>query len=293
MHDTEDFYFSSGDGLRLYCRVFEPTVGSGTAVLCLPGLTRNSRDFAALAAHLQQRGHRVLTPDLRGRGRSAYDPDWRHYQPATYADDLWALLAAQNLNRCAIIGTSLGALLAMLMAAQRPAMIEGIVLNDAGPEIERAGLERIMRYTGRDQPVDSWEHAAAQAEATYGAALPGLGPAQWLDYARRGWRENAEGKPEPDMDPNIGAALRANSDAAAPDLWPLYAQLRALPILAIRGALSDILSAATLARMAREKPDLHQLTVPHRGHAPLLDEPECLRAIDDFLAMLPRADAPQ
>lgn len=282
-----EFFYASADGLKLYCRDFETRASESlTPVLCLPGLTRNSRDFETLAEHLNRQGHRVLTPDLRGRGKSGHDRNWHNYQPAIYAADLWKLLDELNTERCAIIGTSLGALLAMLMAAQQPQRIAGIVLNDAGPEIAREGLERIARYTGLHSAVESWEQAAAQAEATYGAALPGLSPAQWMAYARRAYRENAEGRPEPDMDPNIGTALRANSDANAPDLWPLYAQLRDKPTLAIRGATSDILSAETFARMAREKPDLYQVTVPDRGHAPLLDEPESLRAIDDFLAEL-------
>lgn len=145
--NARDFFYGSGDGLQLYCRIFEPASFRLT-VLCLPGLTRNSRDFTALAQHLGQR-YRVLTPDLRGRGRSAADPHWQNYQPVTYVADLWALLEAVPAPRVAVIGTSLGALLAMLMAATRPAAISGVVLNDAGPEIDPAGAARIATYVGR------------------------------------------------------------------------------------------------------------------------------------------------
>jgi len=282
----QDFHFTSGDGLNLYCRLYE-TGAATRSVLCLPGLTRNSRDFETLARHLQARGYRVLTPDLRGRGHSAYDPDWRRYQPLTYVEDLWALLDTQAVRRCAIVGTSLGALLAMFMAAQHPEKIAGVVLNDAGPEIDGVGLARIAQYAGKQAPVASWEEAATQTEAAYGQALPGLTREQWMDYARRGFREDESGRPRPDLDPHIGTSLRANSGANAPDLWPLFAQIRDTPMLVVRGAFSDILSAATLARMAREKPDMKQFVVDNRGHAPLLDEPGCERAIDEFLDARP------
>jgi pimeloyl-ACP methyl ester carboxylesterase len=277
-----DFYYRSDDGLQLYCRIF----GSDTAptVLCLPGLTRNSRDFIELGTHLQGR-YRVLAPDLRGRGRSAYDPRWENYQSTSYCSDIAALLRTQEVRSAAVIGTSLGALLAMLLAIQHPAVVRGIVLNDAGPEVDPAGLKRIAGYVGKTTRAASWEEAAAQARTTYGAALPGLSDEQWLGYTRQSWREREDGMPVPDSDPNIGELFRANA-VSPPNLWPIFAQLQALPMLVIRGAMSDILSAATVERMAREKPNLQQLTVANRGHAPLLNEPECVVAIDEFLQQL-------
>lgn len=277
----EDFYYRSADGLRLYCRVFGAETADRPTVICLPGLTRNSRDFIELATHLQQ-DYRVLAPDLRGRGRSDYDPQWQNYQPNSYCADLDALLEALNVQRAAIIGTSLGALLALLMAIRQPSIITGIVLNDAGPEVDPAGAARIASYVGRQAPVVTWIDAVAQVRQTYGAALPGLSDDQWLRYARQSYKENEQGAPLPDSDPAIGTLFRTG--AATPQtLWPVFAQLITLPMLVIRGATSDILSAETLARMAREKPDLQQLTVANRGHAPLLNEPECVAAIDAFL----------
>lgn len=282
---SDDFYYRSDDGLRLYCRIFESsstrTPNPLPTIVCLPGLTRNSRDFIELAAYLQDE-YRILAPDLRGRGRSAYDPHWENYQPNSYCADIDALFRAQHVRSAVIIGTSLGALLAMLIALQHPGVIRGIVLNDAGPEIDPAGLERIAGYVGRQPRVASWDEASAQARTTYGAALPGLTDAQWLGYTRQSWRESEGGVPIPDSDPNIGQLFRSE-ESSPPNLWPVYAQLTALPILVIRGAMSDILSAATVERMAREKPDLQQLTVENRGHAPLLNEPECIAAIDNFL----------
>lgn len=277
-----DHYFNSSDGLRLYCAVYGARHAGRVPVLCLPGLTRNSRDFAWLARHLQPQ-YEVLAPDLRGRGLSAWDPDPSHYQPLTYVQDVWSLLDSRGIPRVAVVGTSLGALMGMIMGALRKDRIAGLILNDAGPEIDPAGAKRIAGYAGRLPPVTSWAEAVAQAKSVYGAALPDLSDAQWLDYTRRGYREGTAGVPVPDVDPRIAEALQRPT-GAPPDLWPLYSQLTDVPVLAIRGALSDILSAGTLSRMAREKPDLVQLTVPNRGHAPLLDEPECVAAIDAFLA---------
>jgi pimeloyl-ACP methyl ester carboxylesterase len=282
----QDRYFESSDGLTLYYRDY-PTPESGRLpVMCLPGLTRNSRDFEALALWLQRGGRRVLTPDLRGRGRSQYDPNWSNYHPGTYLGDLERLQAAASAERVIVIGTSLGGILAMLIAAIRPAAIAGAVLNDVGPEIAPEGLQRIAQYVGRHAPVGSWEEAIAQAQSTYGLALPDLSHADWQALARRSYIE-VDGVPRLDMDPMIGEAVRAAPAGAAPDLWPVYAALAPLPVLALRGALSDVLSEATFERMAREKPDLRRLSVARRGHPPLLDEPECLAAIEDFLSNLP------
>ncbi len=277
-----DYFFASGDGLRLYCAVYPSARSDTVPVLCLPGLTRNSRDFTTLAHHLRSQ-HAILALDLRGRGRSAWDSDASHYQLPTYVQDAWSLLDSRSIERVIVIGTSLGALMAMVMAAMRPDRIAGVILNDAGPQIDPAGVRRIAGYAGKLPAVTTWAEAAAQAKSVYGPALPGLTDAQWLEYARRGYRENADGVPVPDVDPQIAQALQQAASAPA-NLWPLYGQLRSVPVLVIRGALSDILSAETVARMAREKPDLQQLTVADRGHAPLLDEPECLFAIEAFLA---------
>jgi pimeloyl-ACP methyl ester carboxylesterase len=279
--DPADYYYSSTDGLRLYCRIYPAKRSSGLPVLCLPGLTRNSRDFVALATHLSSE-HDVFTADLRGRGRSAWDPYPSHYQPPTYVQDVWSLLDSRAVTRALVVGTSLGALIAMAMAATQPARIAGIILNDAGPEIDPAGLRRIASYAGKLPPVCSWAEAAAQTKSVYGLALPGLTDAEWLEYARCSYRESAAGTPVPDMDPEIGHAFSKLPSTPA-DMWPLFSLIQGVPMLVIRGALSDILSAATVTRMVRERPDIEHVTVANRGHAPLLNEPECLAAIDAFV----------
>jgi pimeloyl-ACP methyl ester carboxylesterase len=276
--------WQSHDGLRLYSRVYPGPKASAPTVLCLHGLTRNSRDFEDLAPHLKRR-YRVIAPDLRGRGFSARDPQIQNYQPAVYVQDVAALLDRVDAPRAAVIGTSLGGMLAMMLGFGRPGRIAGMVLNDVGPEIDPVGVERIKQYAGRLPPAGSWSAAVAQTRHMFGDAWPDLSEDRWQALARRGFRANAAGVVEVDADPGIGAALRA-APAAAPDLWPLWQALRSVPTLAIRGARSDILSAAVFARMKRESPGLEQLEVANRGHVPLLDEPECIAALDDFLSRI-------
>jgi pimeloyl-ACP methyl ester carboxylesterase len=277
-----DYFYTSTDGLRLYCGIYPARHPGGLPLLCLPGLTRNSRDFTSLARRLSER-HEVLTADLRGRGRSAWDTEPSHYQLPTYVQDVWSLLDSRSIRRVLVVGTSLGGLIAMVMAAMKPDRIAGIVLNDIGPEFDPAGIRRIAGYAGKLPAVASWAEAAAQTKHVYGAALPGLSDEDWLEYARRGYRENAAGIPVADLDPRISEAF-ANASTAPADMWPLFAQIKFTPILVVRGALSDLLSEATVAHMAREKPDLQHISVAKRGHAPLLNEPEALAAIDFFLA---------
>ena len=276
-----EYWFDSHDGLRLYSRVYAAAADS-PVVLCLHGLMRNSRDFGALAAQLAAR-YRVIVPDVRGRGFSARDPNFNNYQIPVYLQDVLTLLAGLGAARVSIIGTSMGGLMAMVLAATHPKLVSRIVLNDVGPKVDPAGLERIRGYAGKAAPVRSWPEAIAQLRADYAAAWPNLSDARWDEIARLSYRANAQGVPEVDADPLIREPLKSSA-AAAPDLWPLWRSLARVPILVIRGAHSDILSVTTLARMQRERPGLEVLTVANRGHAPLLDEPGCVAAIERFLA---------
>lgn len=283
-----EHYWTSSDGLQLCGRIYETERAGALAVMCLPGLTRNSRDFEAFAPHLAGR-FRVICPDLRGRGQSQYDPDWRNYQLAVYLKDLQGLLDELDLGRVAIVGTSLGGLLAMLLAASVPERVAGIVLNDIGPEVDAAGLERIRGYTGHLPPVHTWNEALEQLRQVYGQAWPDLSVQTWARLVHRSYSADAAGRPRLDFDPAIAEALRRarpNED----DLWPIFKRLRALRMLVVRGGLSDILSTTTLERMCREKPNLEHVTVANRGHVPLLDEPVALTAIDRFLDMLQQSE---
>lgn len=285
MNDENGRYFTSDDGLRLYYRDYAARTPGKLPVLCLPGLTRNSRDFADVAQRLQ-RDRRVLCADLRGRGRSQHDPNWQNYHPGTYLADVAALLADAGVERCIFFGTSLGGILTMLTAATRPQLVAAAILNDIGPEVDPAGLARIASYVGRFPPARTWDEAVATVRATYELALPGLSEGQWADYARRSYSD-VDGAPRLDMDPMIGEAVRAAPAATAPDLWPVFNALAAVPTLVLRGATSDILAPATLDRMQALKPDLMRVEVAQRGHVPLLDEPEAVAAVDAFLARLP------
>jgi len=276
-----EYRFDTQDGLRLFSRVYAGPNAAAPVVLCLHGLMRNSRDFEDLATHLAAR-YRVIVPDVRGRGLSARDPNFNNYQIPTYLGDLMPLFTGLGFQRVSIVGTSMGGLMAMVLAATQPRLVARIVLNDVGPELDPPGLERIRGYAGKSAPVRSWEEAVAQVRSIYGPVWPGLSDERWQRIARLSYRENAQGVPEADADPLIAERLR-DPKAAAPNLWPLWGVLVKVPILAIRGAHSDLLNAATLARMQREKPDLEVLEVANRGHPPLLDEPECLAAIDQFL----------
>jgi len=279
-------FFASGDGLQLFYRDFAPlTRPSKLPVLCLPGLTRNSRDFTHVAERIR-RDRRVLCADLRGRGRSQHDPAWQNYHPGTYLADIGLLLDDAGVTRCVLLGTSLGGILSMLLAATNPSLVAGVILNDVGPEVAPAGLARIAAYVGRHAPPASWDEAVATVRATYEIGMPGLSHDEWVVHTKRSYSD-VGGVPQLDMDPMIGEAVRSAPAAAAPDLWPLFAALRPVPTLALRGATSDILAVTTFDRMLLEKPDLARVEVPQRGHTPMLDEPASVAAIDEFLARVP------
>lgn len=276
-------HYRSEDGLELFYRDHAPE-RRGTPVLCLPGLTRNSRDFEELARHLGA-ARRVVTPDLRGRGFSAWDPEWRNYHPGTYVNDVRRLLDHLRIERAMVIGTSLGGLIGMAMAATDAARLAGLVLNDIGPEVAPEGLARISAYTGRLPPVRSWDKAVAQTKEVYGEWWPGLSEDDWLKMARRAYREGPDGIPRLDYDPAVGRAVR-EVGAQSADPWRSFDALRDTPVLVLRGERSDVLSGRTLEEMRRRKPDLVAVTVPNRGHVPLLDEPESVAAIDRFVGGL-------
>ncbi len=276
--------YSASDGLSLYFRDYGDAAWTTTPLLCLAGLTRNSADFDDLAVRLAATGRRVIAPDYRGRGRSAFDPQWHNYSAEVQLDDVATLLTVLNLHRVVVIGTSFGGLLSMGLATMRPTVLAGVVLNDVGPEIDAAGLSRIANYVGTPVSPESYEEAARQQMHLFSPAYPDLDEAGWMKMARASYRQSAEGKLAADYDLNLGKALAAAGPPA--DLWPSFRALQDIPCLALRGALSDILSPQTFDRMAVEVPQLKRLTIPHRGHVPLLTEPTCTEALDEFLKSL-------
>jgi pimeloyl-ACP methyl ester carboxylesterase len=277
----EDYFYPSADGhLQLYARDY---AGEGPTLLMMHGLTRNSADFAALAEHFAER-YRVVAVDQRGRGRSEYDNEPANYTPAIYCGDMLSLIVRLGLDRPVLIGTSMGGLMAMIMGAMAPDAYRGIVLNDVGPVLDQAGLDRITGYVGKTAQVTDWASAAAYCRDSNGYAFPSYGDADWIAFAHRVFREDEAGVPRLAYDPVIGEGLKGDQPSAVPpDLWPMWDALKPIPILAIRGAISDILSADTLAQMGARHPGMEAVEVPRVGHAPMLDEPEALAAIEAFV----------
>jgi pimeloyl-ACP methyl ester carboxylesterase len=287
-----EHHVAMADGVTLFCRDYAAAahLDSGVhdsrplapvPVLCLPGLTRNSRDFEPLARHLSS-VRRVLTPDLRGRGRSDRDPDWRRYRLDVYVADMIALLDALQIEQVVVVGTSLGGLVGMFMAAGHRARVAGLVMNDIGPELDPRGMQRIASGMGKVRAVASWEEAAADARAANESALPDLDEAEWLRFAHAVYRREASDRIVRDVDPLVGRALLEPS-VPAPDFWAAFAALQGLPMLCLRGATSDVLSADTVYRMQQLVPGLRAETIDGRGHAPTLDEPSSREALDRFL----------
>lgn len=274
-------YRSAGGGLELFARHY---YGDGPPLLLMHGLTRNSADFEPLAAHLAGR-YQLIVPDQRGRGLSQSDPDPANYRPDIYAQDMFALLDGLGIERAGLIGTSMGGLMAMVMAAMKPEAVSAVVLNDVGPELALAGLSRIAGYVGPSEPFAGWEAAAASCAAINREAFPGFDDADWLAFAARTCRERADGRVEYAYDPAIAAGFENAGDTPQPDLWPLWAALDTKPVLLLRGELSDLLSPDTAAQMQqRHSGPFSFVEVPRRGHAPLLDESVSVTAITNFLA---------
>ncbi len=280
--------YDSADGrLTLFARDYSATseADARAPLLMMHGLTRNSADFEPLIEHLDA-DRRIIVPDQRGRGLSDYDPQAENYRPETYVADMWALLGSLKTERAVLIGTSLGGLMAMLMGAARPDRVVGIVLNDVGPEVDAAGLNRIRSYVGGDEAMAGWDEAAARCEATNGSALAGFGPKDWTAFARRTCTEQPDGRVRFSYDPAISQGIAEDEAATVPpDLWSLWDMLAPIPVLALRGENSDILSRETVAEMARRHPDaFSHVEIPARGHAPILDEPAAVSAILTFLS---------
>jgi pimeloyl-ACP methyl ester carboxylesterase len=278
----QDIYWWSNDGLRLHARDY-PGDAQALPVLCIPGLTRNARDYDALARRIAGK-RRVLAVDLRGRGESAYAKDPMSYVPLTYAQDLAALLTEQKIGRFVAIGTSLGGMVTMLLAGMLPGRIAGALLNDVGPEIEPAGLARIRGYVGRSSTWPTWMHAARATQEANADIYPDWGIEEWLAMAKRLYRLNANGRIVLDYDLKIAEPFRVPGNEAGPDMWRALAALGPAPVLVVRGGKSDILSAATAERMVAALPDVELVTLPGIGHAPTLAEPAVQGAIDRLLA---------
>ena len=282
--------WSSSDGLSLYARDYAAAAGPAKLpVIAIHGLTRNSADFGAIAPLIAQSGRRVLALDIRGRGQSDRAPDPMTYQPVTYAQDVLALMRDLGVERAVFLGTSMGGLITMAMAAIRSKVVAAAIINDVGPEVAKEGLTRIAAYAGQPVEIGSWAEAAAHVRKLNEIALPHYTDADWDAFARRTFRIGTEGTPVPDYDPDIMAPIRAaGAKALVPNLWPFFTRLaKGRPVLLVRGETSDLLSEAIAAKMRKRAPKMDFVEVPGVGHAPMLDEPEAKAAIFPFLSELP------
>lgn len=274
--------FRTRDGLNLYFRDYEGP-GGRTPVLCLSGTGGNSTVYDDVAPHIAKT-RRVLTMDWRGHGKSDRDPDWQHYSYNVDRDDVIEFLGALGLPRVITVGTSLGGIVTMHIAGHKPDALAGAVMNDVGPVIGAAGRQRLHDNMGMPMTFVSFEEAARalkdRAEKDFAFT-----PAEWLLRARRIYFRDTDGKVKANMDPMYGRVFRERK--RPPDWWHFYDGMLKIPVLAVRGAVSDILDAETVAEMQRRKPDLKTAEVPGRGHCPLLTEPEARSAMDPFLASIP------
>jgi pimeloyl-ACP methyl ester carboxylesterase len=286
MAEWRDGYWWSNDGLRLHYRDYAGSAaneGKGRPpIICIPGLTRNARDFEGVAERLAG-DWRLICVELRGRGESAYAKDPMTYVPLTYLQDLEALIRELELSRFILFGTSLGGLITMLLSKTDNSRIAGALLNDIGPVLEGRGLERIRGYVGRSQSWPTWLHAARFFAEAQRDVFPKWGLDQWLVFAKRVCRLGSNGRITLDYDMRIAEPFKLPGGATGFDLWSAFAGLEEIPTLAVRGALSDLLTPDTLAQMEATNPALESVTVPNVGHAPTLDEPEAVEAIGRLL----------
>lgn len=273
-------HFSARDGLRLAARD-QPGPEERTPILCLPGLTRSAADFADLAARHAGR-RRVLALDHVGHGESAAAPEIARYRIEESLRDVLDAMAALHCPRAVIMGTSYGGILAMVLAVLRPTALAGVVLNDVGPRIEPIGLDHVQNFVGHDPALPSLAACVAHLQARLAPMT--LDAAGWARFAANTFKPDQHGVWRPRWDTRIAQAMQGG---AMPDLWPAFGALAHVPLLLLRGEISELLSAETAARMRRERPDMGFVAVPDTGHCPTLEEPLAVAALDRFLDAIP------
>jgi pimeloyl-ACP methyl ester carboxylesterase len=284
--DPASIFLSAPDGLRLHVRSYGRASRPALPVVCLPGLARTAADFEALAgalSHDEARPRRVIALDYRGRGQSEYDRNPANYVFHTELADVLAVIAALDCTPAIFVGTSRGGILTMMLAALRPTAIAGVVLNDIGPVIEPKGLMRIKGYVGRLPQPRSFEEGAEILRRLFDAQFPKLGPEDWLTAARRTFKQEDDGRLVPTYDVRLAKTMEGiEFERPLPPLWKEFDALANVPLMVIRGANSDILTAATLEAMRARHAKMETIEVPDQGHAPLLAEADVIARIADF-----------
>ncbi|MFM7084648.1 MAG: alpha/beta fold hydrolase [Hyphomicrobium sp.] len=289
--ESESIFFIQRNGLRLHAAHYYPTssfsdssVSFQRPLICLPGLTRNTKDFDALAQTLSS-GHKprhVYALDSRGRGLSEHDPDWRNYNVITEMQDVIDFIFTYGLEKSAILGTSRGGLIAMFLAAAQPSILGPILLNDIGPIIDIEGLSRIALYVGRTPLPHSWSDAANLIKKIHMKSFPALPETEWAGIAKQLFNEN-NGRPSPAYDANLSYVISEMNKDPPPKLWDQFEALKPFPLMVMRGSHSDILSQETVAEMRLRHPNMIDIIVEGQGHAPWLRDKETITEIRHFL----------
>ena len=282
--EKRDIFYTAHDGLKLYAAEYGPH-DSDITVLCMHGLTRNHKDFEPMIRGLELPA-RYISVDVRGRGRSDRDPSGETYAPPVYVQDMATLIDHLKLDNLILFGTSMGGLMAMLMAKAFPDKIKRIVINDVGPEVNPAGLKRIAGYAGGNETFDNLDDAATAIGRTQASVYPDYNADDWLEFAKRTCTVRDDGKIIFDYDPVIVRGMGSTKPSWRVNfaMWRIYSALKAIPLLIVRGETSDILTEKTANRMLKRHKGSRLLTVPGRGHTPFLNEPESLHAIRKFIS---------
>ncbi|ACT59286.1 alpha/beta fold hydrolase [Hirschia baltica] len=281
-----EIIYQSRDGLNLFAKSFGPEDADLT-VLCLHGLTRNHKDFVPMIQSLGNH-RRYIAIDVRGRGRSDRDQDPSKYRLDVYVQDVLDLLAIVKPSKLVLIGTSMGGLMSLLLSQMLSQELLGVVLNDVGPKLEQAGLERIAGYVGNFIEHDSWEDAALAVEKSQHSAFPNFRHDDWMKFAKRTHKENQDGKIVLDYDPAIAESLKNIEADISVEMqtWALFASTFKRPLLVVRGEISDLFSSDTAVKMVHRHGRANVISVSNVGHAPILDEPICVKTIESFLKKL-------
>lgn len=281
-----DIYYQSTDGLTLYACAYGNPEASLT-VLCMHGLTRNHKDFEPMISALGDQ-YRYVCVDVRGRGRSDKSVESALYNPMQYAEDMVVLLDHMGLSNVVLIGTSMGGLMSMLLMDKIPERISGVILNDIGPVPDQSGLVRISAYATKITVYADWQAAAMTIAETQNVAYHDFTQSDWEAFARRTCRREQDGTIVPDYDPKIMDlfSIEPPSRLMKFAMWRLFGKLKSRPLLILRGEDSDILSSKMASRMRRRHRSSNLVSIPLRGHAPMLDEPTAIDAIANFLGRI-------
>jgi len=262
-------YINSEDGIPLFYRYYLCGKSRKTAILCLPGLTRNSKDFYNLAILLQKE-RSIICFDFRGRGRSGFDPNWRNYKPEVYIRDVHTLLTVLNIEKVFVIGTSLGGVIAMGMGVAMPTLIKGVLLNDIGPNLSIEGFSAIKLYLNNKKTYKNWQEAAENLKFFF-PTLGNYSSYDWVQIVKGSYIKSTDGRILQNWDPKISKLIN-KLDFTGIDLWPLFLSLRRFPLIVVRGEDSNVLSSTTFAEMVNVIPHIKALSIPGVGHAPTLLE---------------------